>query len=154
MNAKNRRATYDRSNFFDASVSEYGTDGNDWFTDEVAIDFPSMARMLGRIQKDFFGLEQRELSLSTEVVLTVAEAFRGVKIPVDVPVRHTCPVCGGRGEILMDPCTLCWGRGERLYCYSIQVSVPPRVQHGTRLSVPVTLPYAPSMFVEVRIAIQ
>ena len=154
MSEKDRRITYARSRSADHRSAEHGTDERDWFADEVAIDFPSVDRILGRMREAFFGLEHGTLPLSTEVLLTASEAFRGVKIPLDVPVRHTCPICGGRGEVWMEPCTFCAGTGEGLCCHPVQVSVPPGVRHGTRLRVHVTPSYAPSTLVEVRIAIQ
>ena len=154
MSEEDRWTSYDQSRSAHRRFADYGTDERAWFADEVAIDFPSVDGILGRMRKAFFGPEHETSLLSTEVLLTATEAFRGVKIPLDVPVRLTCVICGGRGEVWMEPCTFCAGSGEGLCCHPVQLSVPPGVRHGTRLRVNVTPPHAPSTFVEIRIAIQ
>ena len=154
MSEEDRRTIYDPSRPANRRLADQGTDERAWFADEVAIDFPSVDGILGRMRKAFFGPEHGTSPLSTEVLLTANEAFRGVKIPLDVPVRYTCLICGGRGEVWMEPCTFCAGSGEGLCCHPVQLAVPPGVRHGTRLRVHVTPPYAPSTLVEIRIAIQ
>ena len=68
------------------------------FADEVDIDFPSVSSLVNRMRDSFFGLESGH-PLSAEVRLTSKQADAGVKVPFDVSLRHTCPVCGGRGEV-------------------------------------------------------
>src|SRR5215210_3145507 len=46
----------------------------DWFSDEVAIDFPSVSNVLDRMRHSFFG-EAQLLGLTAEVLLTPQEAF-------------------------------------------------------------------------------
>ncbi len=70
----------------------------DWMGDEVAIDFPSVSSLLDRMRHSFFG-GPRESPLSAEIVLTPQEAFWGALVPLHVPLRRTCPRCGGRGEV-------------------------------------------------------
>ena len=52
--------------------------------------------------------------LRAEVSLSQREAAAGLVVPLEVPVRATCPHCGGRGETWTEPCGLCRGTGESL----------------------------------------
>jgi molecular chaperone DnaJ len=48
-------------------------------------------------------------------------------------VQQTCRACGGRGTVITDPCTNCHGNGRVVVRRSIEVSVPPGVDSGTRI---------------------
>lgn len=127
--------------------------GQGWFADEVAIDFPSVASVLDRMRDAFFGAE-RAVTLSAELVLTPREAFHGVTVPLDVPLRRTCPRCGGRGETWTEWCVTCGGLGEVSSAHSLRVHVPAGVREGARFRFSVMPPGAPPTVVEVRIVIQ
>jgi len=71
-----------------------------------------------------------------------------------VPVRVTCPHCGGRGETWTEWCHLCRGTGESLLHHPVRVTVPPRVADGARFRFRITSPDASSVRVEVRVAIR
>jgi hypothetical protein len=92
--------------------------------------------------------------LSTEVQLTPRQAETGLNVPIDVSLAHTCPVCGGRGEVWLESCGACAGSGAGLLPHQLQLVVPPGVRHGTRLHFDVTRPYAPVTRVHVRISVQ
>jgi molecular chaperone DnaJ len=126
----------------------------DWFADEVGVDFPSVDALLDQIRDAFFGRDEVAPPLSAEILLTPGEAFRGVRVPLRVPIRRTCPACGGRGEVWMDCCARCAGSGNAIAHHEVELVLPAGVRHGTRFRFSVTPPYAPSTFVEVRIAIQ
>ena len=83
----------------------------DWLADEVAIDFPSVSSVLDRMRDSFFGLP-REAALSAEIIVSPQEAFWGAVVPLLVPLRRTCPRCGGRGEVWAEWCAGCHGAGE------------------------------------------
>src|SRR5688572_25103630 len=85
-----------------------GESGAEWFSDEIAIDFPSVSSVLDRMRDAFFSAEL-PVTLSAQLVLTAREAWEGTSIPLDVPLRHTCPRCGGRGEIWTEWCVACGG---------------------------------------------
>ncbi len=125
----------------------------DWFADEVAIDFPSVASVLDRMRDAFFGAEAA-VTLSAQMVLTAREAFAGVTVPLDVPLRRTCARCGGRGEVWNDWCAPCGGLGEVSAAHSLRVRVPAGVREGARFRFSVTPPGAPPTVVEVRIRIR
>ena len=128
---------------------------DDWLSDEVVVDFPSMARVVGRMRASFFGTDDHELrSIHTaHVQLTPREADEGIRVPIDLPVRHTCPMCGGRGEVWSETCGVCAGTGAGLVPHHLHLHVPPGVHNGTRLRFCVTPPFAPETHVEVRIAV-
>ena len=126
---------------------------HDWFADEVAIDFPSVASVLDRMRDAFFAVEP-PVTLSAQMVLTPREAFDGATVPLDVPLRRTCPRCGGRGEVWTDGCVTCAGLGEVSAAHSLHVRVPAGVREGARFRFSVTPPGAPPTVVEVHISIR
>jgi molecular chaperone DnaJ len=123
------------------------------FADEIDIDFPSVSSLVGRMRASFFGAAEGD-PLSTEVCLTPRQADTGLRVPIDVSLLHTCPVCGGRGEVWLEPCGACSGSGAGLLPHQLHLVVPAGVRHGTRLRFDVTRPYAPVTWVHVRISIQ
>ena len=131
------------------------THRDDWMSDEVVVDFPSMVGVAARMRAAFFGADADESHAmhTAEVSLTAREADEGVHVPFDLPVRHTCPVCGGRGELWTETCGVCSGTGAGVLSHHLQIRVPPGVRHGSRLRFSVTPPFAAETHVEVRIAI-
>jgi hypothetical protein len=129
---------------------------NAWFADEVAIDFPSLHAAVERMREGFVAASiegERRRQLSAELHLSPREAFDGVTVPLDVPVRKLCRACGGRGEVWPDPCEPCDGTGEALSRHPVRLVVPPRVQDGDRFSLSVSSPSAPLTRVEVRVVL-
>jgi DnaJ-class molecular chaperone len=126
------------------------------FADEVAIDFPSLNAAVERMREGFIGAsidEDRRRHVSAELHLSPREAFNGVTVPLDLPVRRLCVACGGRGEVWPEPCRPCDGTGEALARHPIRLIVPPRVQDGDRFSLSVSVPSAPLTRVEVRVVL-
>ena len=122
------------------------------FIDEVDVDFPSVSSLVDRMRKSFWGPAVAR-SLSAEVRLTPTQAHSGVTVPLDVSLRHTCPMCGGRGEVWPDPCGACAGSGAGLLPHQLKLVVPAGVRDGTRLRFDVTPPYASATCVEIRISV-
>ncbi len=125
----------------------------DWLGDEVAIDFPSVSSVLDRMRDSFFG-GPRESTLSAEIVLTPQEAFWGAQVPLHVPLRGTCPRCGGRGEVWSDWCATCGGGGEVTTTHDMRLRVPAGVREGARFRFSVSPRGAPQTLVDVRITIR
>jgi molecular chaperone DnaJ len=48
-------------------------------------------------------------------------------------IERTCPSCQGRGETIDDPCPECHGQGRVTRERTLQVSIPPGVEDGTRI---------------------
>src|SRR5437867_3624582 len=124
------------------------------FADEIAIDFPSVAPAVERMRDAFLGERAGGEVLRADVSLSPRDAVCGLVVPLDVPVRATCPHCGGRGETWTERCHLCDGTGASLLQHSVRVSVPPRVADGARFRFRVKSPDASSVRVEVRVAIR
>jgi DnaJ-class molecular chaperone len=126
----------------------------DYFADEIAIDFPSMGRLVERARDAFLGEREDTETLETEVSLSLGQAYRGAVVPVEVPLRGMCRTCGGRGEIWADPCLACCGTGHALVCHPVKVLVPPGVTDGARFRYRITTPHTAAVRVEVRVAIR
>ena len=125
----------------------------DWLGDEVAIDFPSVSSVLDRMRDSFFGGGQ-ETVLSAEIVVSPQEAFWGALVPLRVPLRRTCPRCGGRGEVWDEWCAGCCGVGEVSAAHEMRLRVPAGVREGATFRFSVAPQGAPQTCVEVRITIR
>src|SRR5580693_8854529 len=124
------------------------------FADEIAIDFPSVGRVVDRMRDAFLGERVDADVLRAEVSLSQREAFDGRVVSLRVPVRITCPNCGGRGESWTEACDLCRGTGESLVQQSVRVAVPPRIADGACVRFRMTSPDTSSVRVEMRVAIR
>lgn len=126
----------------------------DCFADEIAIDFPSVGTVVERMRDAFLGERDDDGVIHAEVLVSSREAGGGLIVPIDVPVRGTCPRCGGRGETWTERCDSCRGSGETLLQQRLRVSVPPGVADGARFRFRVSSPDAAPVRVEVRVAIR
>jgi curved DNA-binding protein len=124
------------------------------FADEIAIDFPSVGHVVDRIRDAFLGEPADADVVSTELSLSREEAWRGLVLPLDVPIRGLCPCCGGRGETWAEHCAHCCGTGASVFHHAVRVAVPARVADGARFRFRVSSPHAASVLVEVRVAIR
>jgi hypothetical protein len=124
------------------------------FADEIAIDFPSVGRVVERMRDAFLGQPVDADLLRADVSLSQREAFAGLVVSVNVPVRVTCPNCGGRGESWTEACALCRGTGESKLHHPVRVTVPPRVADGARFRFRIKSPGASPVRVELRVAIR
>jgi hypothetical protein len=125
------------------------------FADEIAIDFPSVGRAVERMRDAFLGKPGDAVRvLYTDISLSPREASGGLLVPVDVPVRATCPNCGGRGETWTEPCGLCRGSGQSHFHHEVHVPVPPGVVDGATLRFRLRSPDRSSVRVEVRVAVR
>lgn len=151
LNDPGRRSAYDagRRPWVDAGVH----DRPDWLSDEIAIDFPSVATLLDRMRLAFFGAAP-VLGLSAEVALTPEEAFWGTTVPLSVPLRRTCGGCGGRGETWQEWCAACGGEGEVVLPHELQLRIPGSVRDGEQFRFSVMAPGAPLTVVDIRVAIR
>jgi hypothetical protein len=124
------------------------------FADEIAIDFPSVGNVVDSMRNAFLGERADADVLRTDVSLSQREAFAGHVVSLKVPVRITCPNCGGRGETWTEPCGLCRGTGESVFQQTLRVSVPPRIADGACVRFRLRSPDAASIRVELRVAIR
>jgi molecular chaperone DnaJ len=151
LNDPARRRSYDKGLRLRESTGLQGR--ADWMTDEVAIDFPSVSSVLDRMQDSFFGASS-PVALNAEIVLSPQEAFWGTTVPLDVPLRRTCPRCGGRGETWQEWCVPCGGDGEVPSTHELRLRFPAGVREGARFRFSVMPPGAPHTLVEVRVSIR
>ena len=149
-----RRRTRDDRLATERATVRTGRDRFDWFTDEVAIDFPAIGAVIDRMRESFLAPEGLPPSLSAEIRLSAREAFDGTVVPLDVPVRHVCAACGGRGETWAERCAACEGSGDAVVRHPVLLVVPPRVIDGVRFHLRVSAPLAPLTHVDVRVAIR
>ncbi len=48
-------------------------------------------------------------------------------------IERTCPSCQGQGQVISDPCPSCRGTGRTRKEKSLEVTIPPGVEEGTRI---------------------
>jgi molecular chaperone DnaJ len=48
-------------------------------------------------------------------------------------IERTCPTCNGSGRIIKNPCTVCHGAGRVQRERTLNVTIPPGVEDGTRI---------------------
>jgi hypothetical protein len=123
-----------------------------WCADEVHLDFPAIPASVDRIRAGLTG-EEPALPLRAALRLSRREASAGVTVPLDVPIRAACPLCGGRGESWMERCRACEGTGDSLFHHRVRLAVPAGVAHGARFAFRVTAPLAIPTRVEVRVEV-
>jgi hypothetical protein len=123
------------------------------FSDEVVVDFPSVAPAVDRIRSAFLAGE-RTGALDAAIHLTPREAAAGAVVPLEVPVRCTCHYCGGRGESWAEPCSCCSGHGSEVLRHQLRVSVPAGVLDGARFHFTVTPRHHPPTRIELRIHVE
>jgi molecular chaperone DnaJ len=118
---------------------------------------PSFDAFRERYLRNFTGWNmpkaERAESLTLDVALSPAEAFYGCTIPVGVPVFGTCSECGGAGQIFLFRCLECAGSGLVEEQRALHVRVPPRIQPGTFLDVPLEMFGISNLFLRVQVSI-
>jgi len=124
-----------------------------WCADEVHLDFPAIPACVDRIRAAFVS-DDPPRPLQAALRLTPREAVDGVTVPLDVPVRAACPLCGGRGESWMEWCRACGGTGDAMFQHRVRLSVPAGVADGARFAFRITAPSAVPTRVEVRVEIR
>jgi hypothetical protein len=123
------------------------------FVDEVAIDFPSSSAAIEFFRRDHVEPDGPSRSSDAEITISARQAGVGARVPLEVRVLHTCPECGGRGEVWSAPCEPCAGQGHELSFQRLTVSVPAGVVDGDRFSFNVSPPRGPRTRVDVRVTV-
>jgi hypothetical protein len=121
--------------------------------DDVAIDFPSTARVVERIRASFFG-QTGNAGLVAEISISRDEAQLGADVPLLLPTRRLCPSCGGRGEVWLDACAPCAGSGEVVSPRQIRVSLPAGTEDGTFFRFALSAEGEPATSIEIRVAVR
>jgi DnaJ-class molecular chaperone len=92
--------------------------------------------------------------VSAEVRLTPRQAISRAPLRIQIPLSHTCPVCGGRGEVWTGRCAVCEGRGVAAVPHEIQLAVPAGLHDGMRLRYVVEPSFAPTTVLDIRFIIR
>lgn len=150
MNNEHYRRLDDRQ--IDTAGREFPLD-RAWCADEVHLDFPAIPASVDRIRSAFVA-DDPPLPLTASLRLTPREAVDGVTVPLDVPVRAACPLCGGRGESWGESCRGCEGTGDALFRHRVRLAVPAGVSDGARFAFRITAPSAVPTRVEVHVEIR
>jgi molecular chaperone DnaJ len=151
LSDETRRRSYDRQ--IEATPARVRPERAS-FGDEIAIDFPSVSALMDRVWSAFADQSERPRPLLAKILLTRGEAKDGVRVPLAVPLRATCPRCGGRGEIWLEVCGRCAGRGECTVRHRVTVSLPPGMTGGERLAFTLRSAWVSATPVELTIAVQ
>ena len=123
------------------------------FDDEIAIDFPSIRTVIDRMCTELLGADRKPAVRQAAISLSPREALYGVTVPLELPVRRTCAVCGGRGESWAEPCHDCAGSGECSKPHLFSLSVPRGVADGTRFHVLIAPPHGLPTRIEVTVRV-
>jgi DnaJ-class molecular chaperone len=101
---------------------------------------PSSAALYERLRRNFTGRgvpkAERLERLTAEVQLSPYEALRGVVVPIGLPVFVRCAACRGSGRDGFAFCLPCLGQGVVETERTVPVRVPPGVQEGAPVEVP------------------
>jgi DnaJ-class molecular chaperone len=96
---------------------------------------------------------QRAESLTMNLVLSPAEAFYGCTVPMGVPVFSACLECGGTGQVFPFRCMECAGSGQVEEQRTLRIRVPPRVQSGSVLEVPLETFGIGNLYLRLKVSI-
>jgi molecular chaperone DnaJ len=118
---------------------------------------PGIDEILDHIQRDFFGPIRKVeplKELNVEFILNLDEAARGASQPLDVPIYTHCPTCDGRGGAFPFPCLQCDGKGWTWGKRTISVQIPPGIEEGTTIRIPLQQLGIQHLYLNVHIRIQ
>lgn len=121
--------------------------------EDVAIDFPSTARVVDRIRASFFG-QSGATDVIAEISISRDEAQAGADVPLLLPTRRLCPACGGRGEVWLDACAPCAGTGELVSPRQIRVSLPAGTEDGAHFRFALSSPGGSPTPIEIRVVVR
>jgi molecular chaperone DnaJ len=161
----NRRRAHDRDFGEPVRVTEVPSRHPSWLIAPEPISLlgqpgqtkPSFDAFRERYVRNFTGWNmpkaERAESLTLDVALLPTEAFSGCTIPVGVPVFGACSECGGTGQVFLFHCLECAGSGLVEEQRALHVRVPPRVQPGTVLEVPLEMFGISNLYLRVQVSI-
>ncbi len=78
----------------------------------------------------------RDQFFEVELSLTQAQARRGGRVRLLIPVEVNCRACHGRGRVSWYECDYCAGRGVRVQEYSLWLTFPAGLTDGEVARVP------------------
>jgi len=125
--------------------------------EEFGSVLPGIDEILDHIRRDFFGPIRKVETLkelNVEFVLNPDEAACGASQPLDVPIYEYCPTCSGRGGAFPFPCLQCDGKGWTWGKQTISVRIPPGIEEGTTIRIPLQQLGIQHLYLNVHIRIQ
>jgi hypothetical protein len=123
---------------------------------DVEVGFPSTSAFVSEMRKAFWGSFDSSLEVvqHTRIELSSRQAHVGARVPFNLSISETCPVCGGRGELSFAPCGVCCGAGKGQVPHSVTLNLPAGVRHGSLLHFSFRLPYSSSTRIEALIEVR
>jgi hypothetical protein len=104
---------------------------------------------------DFFEKERgKGKELFLELILTPREAAEGGLFPITVPLIAACPQCKTEGIWEDFFCPVCRGSGRVRTKQQFSLSIPPHVQDGVHIRLPLDDIGRPAVFLNVTVAIE
>jgi DnaJ-class molecular chaperone len=126
-----------------------------WFDFDDFDPFEELLQALLRNRSGFEGRRDAHRSPGEiEVVLSEAEAERGVSVPLQVPVILRCPFCAGTGHTGFFHCLRCGGQGFAEIFEEIDLPIPAGVEDGTLFEIPVGRIAGTLLSIRVRIRVR
>ena len=125
--------------------------------EEFGSVMPGLDEILDHIQRDFFGPRRKVeplKELNVEFIMNPDEAARGGSQPLDVPIYEYCSTCDGRGGYFPFPCLRCDGKGWTWGKRTISVRIPPGIEEGTTIRIPLQQLGIQHLYLNVHIRIQ
>jgi hypothetical protein len=133
-------------------------------TDEAAIDFPAVLRLVDAARRMFVeegdgpagskGTGHPGGALTTTLQVSRRAAAIGTVSACVLTLRDICPSCGGRGESWSEPCLRCATAGQVVVRRRVRLAVPPGVVDGAVYRFRLSRANQSSVKVDVRIAVR
>lgn len=118
---------------------------------------PSFDALYDRLQRNFTGhgipKAERVESLHAEIKLTPYEALHGIMVPIGIPVFIRCAACDGPGRDWFSRCLQCQGQGVVETERTIAIRVPPGIQDGSIIELPLRSMGIHNLFLRLHIRI-
>lgn len=73
--------------------------------------------------------------VNTDVSITILESLEGTSRTINILHTQACPNCQGRPFINGTKCPLCGGLGEQSIHKKLNVKIPPKVKHGSKIRI-------------------
>ena len=132
--------------WFDPKVVRGRFRGGRLSFDEIFIDFFQSFPTFADPFKNFPNV------LSFELVLSPEEAATGGAFPMETPISYACAACNGSGRDGLLECRACGGRRFIQRFEKVRLKIPPGIQDGAILEVPVGW-RGPYLFLRMRVRI-
>ena len=118
---------------------------------------PSFDEMIDRWERNFTHWHEPKSNpirpLHFDLMLSPAEALRGGRVPIEVPIAQVCPRCEGTGVTGFFDCDLCDGHGIDWKTARVHVPLSPSVRDGSVIEIPLRHAGVLNFFLRVQLHI-